>query len=201
MFDKINNYKKRRRLQNRERVGAINWSFKNILLFGLRRTRTRWNVSLVESEPNVKTKSMKFPHYLLYENNPTICGLAKRIPLSSYEKKKTLWLSIDKNFWAARSLKYLSLFILVYIVEPVRTGYETVSPDVGPGKVCACLVLQSRSLQEIGPKTIYSMIFQKLVDALWQNLVNELGWWQEQADSILVTVRMRISPFSEIFCC
>ena len=191
MFDKINNYKKRRRLQKREWAGEINWYFLKLLLFGLRRTRTRWNVSLVESEPNVKTKSMKFLHYLLYENNPTICGLAKRIPLS-YQKKNPLIEYRQKLLSSSLSKIPLPIHPQVYIVEPERTGYETVSPDVGPGKVCACLVLQSRSLQEIGPKTIYSMIFQKLVDGLWQNLVNELGWWQEQADSILVTVRMQI---------
>ena len=191
MFDKINNYKKRRRLQKRKRAGAINWYLKKLLLFGLRRTRTRWNVSLVESEPNVKTKSMKFPHYLLYENNPTICGLAKRIPLS-YQKKNPLIEYRQKLLSSSLSKIPLPIHPRLHRGTCKNWLWDSQSPDVGPGKVCTCLVLQSRSLQEIGPKTIYSMIFQKLVDALWQNLVNELGWWQEQADSILVTVRMRI---------
>ena len=32
---------------------------------------------------------------------------------------------------------------------------------------------------EMEPKTIYNMISQKVVDGLWQNLVEELDWWQD----------------------
>ena len=37
---------------------------------------------------------------------------------------------------------------------------------------------------------------QKVVNGLWQNLVDELGMWQEQADSTLVKIRMQIRPSS-----
>ena len=35
---------------------------------------------------------------------------------------------------------------------------------------------------EIGRKTIYGMMSQKVVDGFKQNLVDDLGRWQEQAD-------------------
>ena len=49
---------------------------------------------------------------------------------------------------------------------------------------------------EMGPKTMYRMISLKVVDELWQNEVDELVRWQEQADSILVQVRIQIRPIS-----
>jgi len=49
---------------------------------------------------------------------------------------------------------------------------------------------------EIGPKTIHSTVSQKVLDGFWQNLVDELGRWQEQIDEILVKVRIQIQPIS-----
>ena len=51
---------------------------------------------------------------------------------------------------------------------------------------------------EMEPKTLSSMISQKVVDELWQNEVDELVKWQEQVNSILVKVRIQIRPISGI---
>ena len=45
---------------------------------------------------------------------------------------------------------------------------------------------------EMGKNTVYSMIFQKVMDGLWHNLVEEFGKWWEQADKILVQVWIQI---------
>ena len=47
-------------------------------------------------------------------------------------------------------------------------------------------------------KTIYSTISQKVMDGFGQNLLDELVRWQEQADEILVQVRIQIRPISGI---
>ena len=39
---------------------------------------------------------------------------------------------------------------------------------------------------------------KKVVDTLQQNLVDDLGWWQEQADLILVQVWIQIRPIIEL---
>ena len=49
-----------------------------------------------------------------------------------------------------------------------------------------------------GAKTMHSMIALKVLDDLQQNNVDELVRWQEQADSILVKVRIQIRPLSGI---
>ena len=43
-------------------------------------------------------------------------------------------------------------------------------------------------------KTIYSTIFQNVLDGLRQNFVDELRRWQEQPDKILIKVQMQIRP-------
>ena len=48
---------------------------------------------------------------------------------------------------------------------------------------------------EMGPKTMYSTTSQEIVDKWWQNSMDELIQWQEQANSILVKVRIQIQPF------
>jgi len=54
------------------------------------------------------------------------------------------------------------------------------------------------TIERWGQKIKHSMMFQKVVDRLWQNLMDELDRWQEQADSILVQIRMQIRPMSEL---
>ena len=62
-------------------------------------------------------------------------------------------------------------------------------PDLDPTNRILNVILHH---WEIGPKTIYSMISQKVVDGFTLNLVDTFGVWQGRIDSILVKIRNRI---------
>ena len=54
----------------------------------------------------------------------------------------------------------------------------------------------SSPLRDSAKNYTHSKISQYVMDGLWQNLVDEFGRWQEQADSILVQIWMQIRPIS-----
>ena len=73
-----------------------------------------------------------------------------------------------------------------------RTNWLDFGEDQDPDLTIFLAILHN---WEMGPKTIYSTIFQNTVDRLWQNLVDELWRWQEQANYILVRATQTIFFF------
>ena len=79
------------------------------------------------------------------------------------------------------------------VVCVTRTNWLDFGEDPDPDTRIFKVILHHWAIR---PKTIYRKISQKFVDRLWQNLVDELIWWQEQANSILVQVLIQIRPIS-----